>query len=109
MEYPKRLRFTSQYRNYKIFFVSPTYHIIDGQKVNVPGKPLEFENWECVCNDPETIKLALSDGYYGKDYTSPEWEQIKANQKKDEYEQEEQDEDTVSVQKKRGRRAAAKA
>lgn len=97
MEYPKRLRFTSKYRNYKIFFVSPTYHIIDGQKVNVPGKQLEFENWECTVDDPDTIRLALNDGYYGKDYTSPEWEKMKMEQKENE---QKQDENTVPVQEK---------
>lgn len=76
MDYPKTLRFTSQYRNYRIFFVSPTSMLVDGQLIRKPGMGLEFKNNECICNDPETIKTALLDGYYGKDYISPEWEKI---------------------------------
>jgi len=77
VKYPEKLRFTSKYRNYKIFLVSPTTREIEGQLVRKEGKVLEFKDWECITNDPETIKLALSSGYYGKDYTSPEWESIK--------------------------------
>lgn len=84
MEYPEKLRFTSKYRCYKIFFVPPTSREIDGLLVRTEGKQLEFRDWECVCTDPETIKLALKSGYYGKDYMSPDWEKMKMEEKQKE-------------------------
>lgn len=101
MEYPTKLRFTSHYRRYQVFLVSPRKHLVDGELVHIPGKMLQFEDWQCNCSDPETIKLALESGYYGKDFFSPDWEQMKKEDNKNE---EEQNEDTVPVQKKRGRK-----
>ncbi len=80
MEYPITLRFTSPYRNYKIFLVSPTQIMIEGRLVRRPGKVLEFRDFECTCKDPETIKLALECGQYGKDILAPEWEKTKMSQ-----------------------------
>lgn len=77
MEYPKTLRFTSPYRKYKIFLESPTKREIDGQLVRTQGHVLEFDNWECACDDPKTIRLALESGLYGKDYIAPDWEKAK--------------------------------
>ncbi len=80
MKYPTTLRFTSPYRNYKIFLIAPTQLVIEGRLVRRPGKVLEFRNFECVCRDPETVKLALECGRYGKDLISPEWEKMKMSQ-----------------------------
>jgi len=75
---------------------------MEGQLVRREGKMLEFSNWECTTSDPETIKLALESGYYGKDYIAPEWEKMKMQEKEKE---EKKSEVPVSTAKTKGKPA----
>lgn len=103
MEYPTRLRFTSPHRNYQAFFVSPTTREIEGQLVRIDGKQLEFRDGACICTDPETIKLAIESGYYGRDYVAPEWEQMKMSAKSAVVNASDVDTDAAPAEKKTSR------
>lgn len=86
MEYPKTVRFTSTHACLRVILIPSTTREIDGQLVRDPGKQLKFERMgrgfgECICTDPETIKLALTDKYYGTEFISPEWEKMKHEEK----------------------------
>lgn len=99
IEYPKSLMFTSNhYRNLRVWLIPSTKREIDGELVKIEGKELRFVDWKCFCDDPETIKLALTSGYYGHrndQYISIEWEKIKEAEKNKTVEESKTDEKPI--------------
>lgn len=81
MEYPKKLKFESTHTNGIVFLRPPTVREIDGRLIRDDGNVLQFHDGICVCEDPETIKLAIESGLFGKEYSSIEYSMMVQNQK----------------------------